>query len=317
MAGYTELPFRMFCRRMGAGAVYTELTSVDGLVRNSPSTWHLLATNPEERPVAAHLYGSEPAVFAEAAARVAARGGFDWIDVNAGCPVPKVVRRGAGAGLMLDPDRLAAVVRAIRAAVSLPVTVKTRIGPRPDRIVIFDLAAALAEAGVAALAIHARPTSARHSGEAEWDLIGEVKRRHPGVPIIGNGGLTTPRQAVDHLRRYGVDAVMIGRAALGRPWFFAEAAALAAGRPPPAPPSLPELRGLILEHLAGLIELERRHPPARRRHAPEQIAACRLRAHLVRYVAGLPGAADLKRRLNSVRSPADLESALAPVFGAA
>ena len=316
MAGYTDLPFRRLCRRFGAGAVYTELVSVDGLVRRSPATWHLLATSPEERPVFAHLYGADPEVFGAAAAMIAPLGRFDGIDVNAGCPMPKVVRRGAGAGLMQDPERLAAIVRAIRAAAPLPVSVKTRIGPTADQVWIFETAAAVEAAGAAALAIHARSTAARHSGPAAWDLIAEVKRRHPRLVVIGNGGVGNAQHAIERLQTSGVDAGMIGRGAIGRPWIFRDAAAVLAGAPLPPPPGPGELRALIREHFAGLLELERAHPLARRRrHPPEHIAACRFRAHLLRYAAGRPGAAELRRRLNSVRSPEAVEEGLALLFG--
>lgn len=316
MAGYTDPPFRRICRRFGAGAVYTELVSVDGLVRRSPATWHLLTTLPDERPVFAHLYGADPGVFGAAAAMIAPLGRFDGIDVNAGCPMPKVVRRGAGAGLMLDPARLAAIVRAIRATAPLPVSVKTRIGPCADQVLIFEIAAAVEEAGAAAIAIHARTTNARHSGPAVWDLIAEVKRRHPRLTVIGNGGIGNGIQAVERLRSSGVDAVMIGRGAIGRPWIFRDAAAVLAGAPIPPPPGAGELRALIREHFAGLLELERAHPLARRRrHPPDHIAACRFRAHLLRYAGGRPGAAELRRRLNAMRSPEAVEEGLALLFG--
>ncbi len=316
MAGYTDLPFRRICRRFGAGAVYTELVSVDGLVRRSPATWQLLATLPDERPVYAHLYGADPDVFSAAATMIAPLGRFDGIDVNAGCPMPKVVRRGAGAGLMLDPARLAMIVRAIRAAAPLPVSVKTRIGPCADRVLIFEIAAAIEESGADALAIHARTTDVRHRGPAAWELIAEVKRRHPRLTVIGNGGIGNGAQAVERLRSSGVDAVMIGRGAIGRPWVFRDAAAALAGAPTPPPPEPEELRALIREHFAGLLELERAHPLARRRrHPPEHIAACRFRAHLLRYASGRPGAADLRRRLNAMRSPEAVEEGLALLFG--
>ncbi|MCX7818009.1 MAG: tRNA-dihydrouridine synthase [Kiritimatiellae bacterium] len=316
MAGYTDLPFRRICRRFGAGAVYTELVSVDGLVRRSAATWHLLASAPDERPVFAHLYGADPAVFGAAAAMIAPLGRFDGIDVNAGCPMPKVVRRGAGAGLMLDLDRLAAIVREIRAAAPLPVSVKTRTGPTADHVLIFELADAIEAAGASALTIHARPTAVRHSGPADWDLIAEVKRRHPKLVVIGNGGIGSGAQAVERWRTSGVDAVMIGRGAIGRPWIFRDAAAVLEGRPPAPPPGPDEVRALIREHFAGLLELERSHPLCRRRrHPPEHIAACRFRAHLLRYAGGRPGAAELRRRLNSVRSPAAIEEGLTLLFG--
>lgn len=316
MAGYTDLPFRRICRRFGAGAVFTELVSVDGLVRCSAATWHLLATDVDERPVFAHLYGADPDVFGAAAAMIAQRGQFDGIDVNAGCPMPKVVRRGAGAGLMLDLPRLVAIVRAIRSTTLMPVSVKTRIGPTADRILIFELADAVEAAGAWALAIHARTTDVRHSGPAAWDLIAEVKARHPRLTVIGNGGIGNGMQAAERLRASGVDAVMIGRGAIGRPWIFRDAVAAWAGAAVPPAPDAAQLRALVREHFAGLMELERSHPGSRRRrHSAEQIAACRFRAHLLRYAGGRPGAAELRRRLNSVRTPEAVEDGLACLFG--
>lgn len=311
MAGYTDLPFRRICRRMGAGAVYTELVSVDGLVRGSIQTRHMLSGDPAERPAAAHLYGSDPAVFAEAAAIVEAMGVFDWIDINAGCPVPKVVRRGAGAGLLKTPDRLFEIVRAVRAAVKMPVTVKTRIGASRELFNIDDVARGIADAGADALALHARFTVDRHSGPADWDTIARIKAAAGRMLMIGNGGVTTPAQAVEFLHRYGVDAVMVGRAAIGNPWFFAGTAAILAGCTPPSPPSPGERRALMMEHLAAQVALaETLFQGRRRRHDPAEIASRQFRAHLVKYVSGLPGAAAMRRRLNDVRSPADVDAAM-------
>lgn len=308
MAAYTDLPFRRLCRRFGAGLVYTELTSVDGLVRNSAATWHLLATNPSERPVAAHLYGHDPETFARAAAMVEARGGFDLIDINAGCPVPKVVRRGAGAGLLREPERLYAVVRAVRAAVRLPVTVKTRIGMTERGPSILEIARAIEEAGADALALHARFTSARHAGPADWDRIAEVKRALR-IPVIGNGGIRSPEEALARWRESGADAVMIGRGALGNPWLFAGCLAALRGEPW-QPPTFEERRAAALEHLQGLVELARAEVAFRKRSRarfePETAAARRFRGHLIHYFLGFRGAKEMKRRLNDVRSPEDI-----------
>jgi nifR3 family TIM-barrel protein len=311
MAGYTHRPFRLLCRRLGAGLVYTELTSVDGLVREAPAAWHMLATDPGERPVAAHLYGRDPETFARAAAMVEARGGFDLIDINAGCPVPKVVARGAGAGLLKEPKRLFAIVRAVRAAVSLPVTVKTRIGWSARAPDLLDLARGLEEAGAEALALHARPTKQRHSGEADWEAIAAV-RQVLRIPVIGNGGVRTPEEAMTRLRESGVDAVMIGRGALGNPWIFEGAAARWHGQEPRRP-SLAERRAVALEHLDGLVRLAHEETTWRRRSRfePETAGARRFRGHLVHYFSGFPGATQMRRHLNEVRSPADIAALIA------
>ena len=318
MAAYTDLPFRRMCRRLGAGLVYTELTSVDGLARDSAATWCLLATDPAERPVAAHLYGHDPATFAQAAAMIEARGGFDLIDINAGCPVPKVVRRGAGAGLLKDPERLYAVVRAVRAAVSLPVTVKTRIGLTERGAPIVEIARAVEEAGADALALHARFAAARHSGAADWDRIAEVKRALR-IPVIGNGGIRAPEEAAARLRESGADAVMIGRGALGNPWLFAGCAAALRGAAW-TPPTFEDRRAAALEHLEGLVRLAREEVAFRKRSRarfdPETAAARRFRGHLIHYFLGFRGAKEMKRRLNDVRSPADIAELIA-ALGAA
>jgi len=317
MAGYTYPPFRALCRRFGCGLVYTELVSVEGIARRMPPSMHLLEVDPGEHPVAAHLYGHDPARFAEAARIVTDLGRFDAIDINAGCPVPKVVRRGDGAALMKDPARLGAIVAAVRAATSLPVTVKTRIGPSPERPNASEVARAVEEGGADAIAIHGRYTSRRHSGPADWDAILRVKAERR-IPVIGNGGVGNPRRAVERLAS-GVDAVMIGRAAIGRPWFFRQAVALWRGEEAPEPAPA-ERRRLLAEHLEGLVELTRREASYRRRRRwdPEEAAARHFRGAMIRYLAGLPGLTEMKRRLHDVRAPADvLREADALLGGAA
>jgi nifR3 family TIM-barrel protein len=316
MAGYTTLPFRRLCRRFGSGLSYTELVNAIGLSRGDARTLRYLASDPAERPVAAHLYGRDVDAFAEAAGRVTALGGFDLIDINAGCPVSKVVTRGEGAGLLREPERLYAIVRAVRAATSLPVTVKTRIGPSPDRVVIFEVAQALAEAGVSALAVHARFTCHRHSGDADWNMLARLKASlPPELPLIGNGGARTAEQAVRMLRETGVDSVMIGRGAMGRPWIFREALELLRGE---TPRELgPEERLAILaEHLTGEVARLRSEMGGRRRsrYTPEQAAARMFRAHLVHYTAGWPGVSGMRRGLSRVDLPEDVLAAARTVF---
>ncbi len=316
MAGYTHLPFRRLCRRHGAALVYTELTSVDALVRDVPASWRLLATDPAERPVVAHLYGHRPEVFAEAARRVEALGAFVAIDINAGCPVPKIVARGAGAGLLRDLRRLEAVVRSVRDAVRLPVTVKTRIGMQSGRGAPEDILRAVEAGGADAVAFHARVTAERHRGPADWAALARLKAL-ARIPVFGNGGASTAARAVAMLTETGVDAVMIGRGALGNPWIFAQARARLAGQPAP-PPTFAEREAALREHLEGLVALWRAAPRRRARRArgeldPESSAARQFRAQLIHYMAGLPGALEMRRGLNDIHTPADILAAVARV----
>jgi len=218
MAGYTEAPFRALCCEQECGLVFTELTSADGLVLGSPRTWSYLTLHQGEGPTAAHIYGSDPDLIARAAERIAASERFALLDINCGCPMPKVTRKGAGVALMRDPQRIAALVAAARRASGMPVTIKTRLGLCPDTININDVACAAADAGAAAVFVHARVATARHSGPADWAALAGVRRR-AGIPVIGNGGVTSAEEAVRHLAM-GLDGVMIGRAAIGNPWIF-------------------------------------------------------------------------------------------------
>ena len=202
--------------------VYTEFISADALIRSVKRTEQKLTIYDEERPVAIQLYGREPDAMAEAA-RIAAQAQPEFIDLNFGCPVKKVAGKGAGAGLLRDIPKMLEITSEVVKAVNLPVTVKTRLGWDDDNKVIVELAEKLQDCGIAALAIHGRTRSQMYKGEADWSLIGDVKnnqRMH--IPIIGNGDVTTPERAAECFDRYGVDAVMVGRASIGRPWIFAE-----------------------------------------------------------------------------------------------
>ena len=305
MAGFTDVAFRRLCRRFGAGLVYTELASVEGLVRHSASTRSLLASDPAERPVAAHLYGHDPAAFAAAAAYAESLGCFDLIDINAGCPMPKIVRRGDGAGLIRNPRLLRDIVAAVRGAVRLPVTVKTRIGASPDLANAEDLLRAVEDGGADALALHGRFTCHRHAGPADWAALARVKRVAK-IPILGNGGIVRAQQVLDRRRESGVDGVMIGRGALGNPWIFEEVRRLLDGRPPRRP-SLAERRAVILEHLDGLIRIAEAERSFRRhRNPPEETGARHFRGPLLHYLKGFRGLTAMKLRLNDIHSRADV-----------
>ena len=220
MEDVTDPAFRMLCKRFGADRVYTEFVNADALVRDVASTLRKLQISDAERPVAIQIYGRDPESMADAA-RIVEQAKPDFIDINFGCPVKKVAGKGAGAGLLRDVPKMLDITRAVVNAVHLPVTAKTRLGWNDDQKIIVELAEALQDCGIQELAIHGRTRAQMYTGEADWTLIGEVKnnpRMH--IPIIGNGDVTTPQRAKECFERYGVDAIMVGRATFGCPWIF-------------------------------------------------------------------------------------------------
>lgn len=222
MEDVTDPAFRLMCKRFGADMVYTEFVSSDALVRSVNSTMRKLNISDEERPVVIQIYGKNTDAMVEAALMVEAAHP-DVIDLNFGCPVKKVAGKGAGAGLLRDIPKMLEITRAVVDAVKLPVTVKTRLGWDDSSKIIVELAEQLQDCGIAALTIHGRTRAQMYTGDADWTLIGKVKenpRMH--IPIIGNGDITTPERAKECFDKYGVDAVMIGRASFGRPWIFKE-----------------------------------------------------------------------------------------------
>ena len=220
MEDVTDPAFRLLCKRFGAARVYTEFVNADALVRDVASTTRKLQISDAERPVAIQIYGREPESMADAA-RIVEQARPDFIDINFGCPVKKVAGKGAGAGLLQDVPKLLSITRAVVNAVHLPVTIKTRLGWDDDHRIIVNLAEALQDCGIAELAIHGRTRSQMYRGDADWTLIGAVKnnpRMH--IPVIGNGDVTTPERARECFDRYGVNAIMVGRATFGCPWIF-------------------------------------------------------------------------------------------------
>lgn len=271
MEDVTDPAFRMLCKRYGADRVYTEFVNADALVRDIASTTRKLTIHDAERPVAIQIYGREPEAMADAA-RIVETAKPDFIDINFGCPVKKVAGKGAGAGLLKDVPKMLEIAKAVVNAVHTPVTAKTRLGwdekdllPQNNPLglpitnhlspitnsketFIVSLAEALQDCGIQELAIHGRTRSQMYRGEADWTLIGEVKncpRIH--IPIIGNGDVTTPERAKECFDRYGVDAIMIGRATFGAPWLFAEMKGL------PAPKTMAEKVAVLKEHVLASI----------------------------------------------------------------
>ena len=222
MEDVTDISFRLMCKEFGADMVYTEFVSSDALIRNVSKTQAKLSIRNEKRPVAIQIYGRETAAMADAA-RICEEACPDVLDINFGCPVKKVAGKGAGAGMLRDIPKMLEITRAVVNAVKIPVTVKTRLGWDHDSRIIVELAEQLQDCGIAALAIHGRTRSQMYTGEADWSLIGKVKENpRMKIPIIGNGDVTTPQIAREKFEKYGVDAIMVGRASIGSPWIFKE-----------------------------------------------------------------------------------------------
>ena len=260
MEDVTDPAFRLLCKRYGADRVYTEFVNADALVRDIASTTRKLTIRDEERPVAIQIYGREPEAMADAA-RIVEQAKPDIIDINFGCPVKKVAGKGAGAGLLKDVPKMLEITKAVVNAVHTPVTAKTRLGwDEPSLYLpdgtpfIVDLAERLQDCGIQELAIHGRTRSQMYRGEADWTLIGEVKncpRIH--IPIIGNGDVCTPERAKECFDKYGVDAIMIGRATFGAPWLFAEMKEYLGDPRLPRPTSFKDKVAVLKEHVLASI----------------------------------------------------------------
>jgi len=256
MEDVTDVSFRYVCKKFGADMMYTEFISSDGLIRDAAGCLDKMKIYDYERPIGMQVYGNIPEAMVESAKRMDAAGA-DVIDINFGCPVSKIARRGAGSGMMKEPDKMVDITRRIVDAVSKPVTVKTRLGWDENSKIIVELAERLQDAGIAALTIHGRTRCQMYKGEADWTLIEEVKnnpRMH--IPIIGNGDIKTPQDAAAAFDRYGVDGVMIGRASFGHPWIFKEIRHyLETGEELP-PMSVADRVALAKDHLAKSIEVK-------------------------------------------------------------
>ncbi len=286
MAGVTDLPFRLLIKEQGCGLVCSEMVSAQALVYGNRRTFKLLTTDPRERPVSIQLFGSDPETMARAA-RILAEYPLDIIDLNMGCPAPKVVKNGEGAALLTDPARAARLVQAVTAAVSCPVTVKMRTGWAPGEEIAPQLAVLCAEAKAAALTVHARYREQFYSGHADWSVIKRVKAA-VSIPVIGNGDLFSVADALRMQEGTGCDGVMLGRGVLGNPWLVRETVAALAGQPLPPPPTIEERFTLI-----------RRHFNAQLRFRGEMQGVKEMRKHLIWYLKGFPGAARARQRLNT------------------
>ncbi len=315
MAGVSEMPFRVLAFQQGAALCPTELISAQGLFRiNSRTLRYLRFDKQVEQPYSLQLFGGEPEVMAKAAV-IAKEYGAQIIDINMGCPVKKVTKTGAGSGLMCDPARAGEVVRQIKAATGLPVTVKIRSGWDANQKNFLQMADVLGAAGVAALAMHARTRAQGYSGKADWSLIADLKR-HVGnaFPIIGNGDVKTVEDAARMVETTGCDYVMIGRAALGNPWLFRQ---LLGGEKPTNEERCEVVQRHFRQHMVFSAEARVHReelPPEQRARKDEQQGVHSFRSHLGWYAHGLHGASAFRARINHADTKKDVEDALEQFF---
>ena len=292
MAGVTDLPYRVLCSNHGAGMVCTEMVSAKGIYYNNKNTVFLLSISLEEAPVSLQLFGSDPIIISEMAKRIEERP-FSILDINMGCPVPKVVGNGEGSALMKDPVLVGKIVEATAKAIHKPVTVKIRAGFDKDHVNAEEIAHVAEESGAAAVAVHGRTREQFYSGEADWDIIARVKDRIK-IPVIGSGDVVDYKSANEMFTKTKVDAIMIGRAARGNPWIFDELTAGEEGREY-TKPSLEELLSEMLTHAKMLCEFK-----------GEYIGIREMRTHASFYLTGQKGAAKARVMLNSVETLDDL-----------
>lgn len=301
MAGITNLPFRLVNREFGVGLTFTEMISADGLIRGMKKTFQYLNFNPGDRPVGVQIFGTDPAILAEAA-KIMTDYGADLLDINMGCPVKKVVKNGAGAALMKDPIRVAAILKAVREGTCLPLTVKMRAGWRPQNINVLEIAKIAEDSGVDAVIVHPRTADQGFKGEADWSLIGLVKAQ-VNIPVIGNGDIKKGGDALRMMQATGCDAIMVGRGCLGNPWIFHHISERLRGRGDPLPPSLSEREQIIRSHLA--LELS---------FAGEAAGMKIFRKHLLWYTKGLKGGSLFRHMIGSVEDRSLLLDSLHAFF---
>jgi tRNA-dihydrouridine synthase B len=300
MAGVSESPFRRLCRRWGADVVVTEFLSAEGIRRENEATLAKLRFGEDERPIGVQIFGAEPDAMRDAAALVTEVFAPEYIDVNFGCPVKKVVKRNGGSGCLRDLALVQGVIRAVRDGTHLPVTVKIRSGWNEEMRDPVAIALRCQEAGAQALAIHPRTRTQMYSGRARWEEIAAVKAALD-IPVIGNGDIKSAEDAVRMHRETGCDGVMIARGSFGQPWIFAQARAMLDGAPVPPTPDVEERFAIALEH-ARMVRAYEVDPRG---------AAIEFRKHLGWYVKGLPGSADLRRALHLVNDFAEIEAIFA------
>lgn len=298
MAGVTDLPFRTLCKECGADLIYTEMVSAKGIMYNNKNTEALLRIEEAERPVALQLFGEDPVILAEQAKRIEGRN-FDILDINMGCPVPKVVNNGEGSALMKHPEKVGEIVYAVSKAIQKPVTIKIRKGFGKEDANAPLVAKIAQEAGAAAIAVHGRTREQYYSGKADWDIIRQVKEA-VSIPVIGNGDIFTPQDAKRMLEETGCDGIMVARGVQGNPWLFGQIKAyLADGTLLPKP------------KLDTVIEMILRHARIHVEYIGEYAGIREMRKHVAWYVSGYPNSAKLRGAVNEIETMEQLKELLA------
>ena len=297
MAGVTDLPYRLLCKEQGAGMMCTEMVSAKGLYYGNRKSEPLMATDSKEIPVAIQIFGSDPEIMGQMAAKVN-DGRFQMIDINMGCPVPKIVNNGDGSALMKNPKLAGKVIKAVVDAVDIPVTVKIRKGFNDELINAPEMAQVAQENGAAAIAVHGRTREQYYSGEADWDIIRQVKEA-VHIPVIGNGDVTSAEKAAEMRKITGCDGVMIGRGVQGNPWIFRELAEYDRTGTIPPRPTQEEIRNMMLRHARMQLEFK-----------GEYLGIREMRKHVAWYVKGMKGAAKFRAQINQVESYEELEQLL-------
>lgn len=296
MAGITDMAFRLLCKEQGCGLVYTEMVSAKGLFYESDRTAELLEIHPAEHPIGVQIFGADPCIMAQMAARIS-QGPADLIDINMGCPAPKIVKNGEGCALMREPNLVRSIVGAVVQASTKPVTVKIRKGWDDASINAVEIAHIAEEAGASAVTVHGRTREQFYSGRADWSIIRQVKASLT-IPVIGNGDIYMGTDALRMLEETGCDGVMAARGVQGNPWLFAQIRQCLRG----AEPELPNARTRIetaLRHLALAVQFK-----------GETIAVREMRKHIPWYLKGLPGCASLKQTIHRLDSRSEVEYAL-------
>ncbi len=298
MAGVTDLPFRLLCKEQGAGLLCMEMVSAKAILYNNKNTESLLQIHPDETTVSLQLFGSDPKIVSEMAKRIEERP-FSILDINMGCPVPKVVRNGEGSALMKNPKLVYELVHAVVEAIEKPVTVKIRKGFDEEHVNAVEIARIAEEAGAAAIAVHGRTREQYYSGSADWEIIRQVKEAVQ-IPVIGNGDVTSGERAAALREQTGCDGVMIARGAQGNPWIFSDLLEYEETGAFPPRPDVDEIRSTMLRHARLQIE-----------YKGSYIGIREMRKHVAWYTKGVHGAARLREQINKVESYEELENLLA------